>query len=94
MSKRFKSVHKKLHGRDAEAWSAAAFDAAWILFAAMSRAKDPSNGDEIRKELRKTSGLQLVTTNGFSFDEENSPRKDLYLYRISKAGIQYEATLK
>lgn len=94
ISKRFKSAHKRLHGRDAEAWSAVAFDAAWILFGAMSRAKDPNNGDEIRKELKKTSGLQLVTTDSFSFDEDNSPKKDLYLYRISQAGIQYEATLK
>jgi len=60
----------------------------------MSRAKDPNSGEDIRKELKKTSGVSLVTTDSFSFGEDNSPRKDLYLYRISKDGIQYEATLK
>ncbi len=94
ITKRFKTAYKKQYNRTPEAWSAVAFDAAWLLFGAMSRAKDPNNGEDIRKELKKTSGVSLVTTDSFSFGEDNSPRKDLYLYRISKDGIQYEATLK
>jgi branched-chain amino acid transport system substrate-binding protein len=94
IAKRFKSAYKKKYNRNPEAWSAVAFDTAWILFGAMSRAKDPNSGEDIRKELKKTSGVSLVTTDSFSFGEDNSPRKDLYLYRISKDGIQYEATLK
>lgn len=94
ISKRFKSSYKKQFNREAEAWSAVAFDTAWLLFGAMAKVKDPNNGDEIRKELKKTNGVPLVTTDNFSFGESNSPKKDLYLYRISQAGIQYEATLK
>ena len=92
--KRFKAAYKRQFNRDAEAWSAVAFDTAWLLFGAMAKVKDPSNGDEIRQELKRTSGVPLVTTDNFSFGESNSPKKDLYLYRISQAGIQYEATLK
>ncbi len=94
IAKRFKSAYKKQYNRNPEAWSAIAFDTAWFLFGAMSRAKDPNSGEDIRKELKKTNGVPLVTTDRFSFGEDNSPRKDLYLYRISKDGIQYEATLK
>lgn len=94
ISMRFRFAYKKLTGRDAEAWAAIAFDTAWVLFSAMLRAKDPNDGNDIKKELKKTKDLQLVTTSRFSFAENNSPEKDLYLYRISQSGIQYEATLK
>lgn len=76
------------------AWNAIGFDATWVLLKAMDKAENPASAEEIRKEMKKTRKISLVTSERFSFNKENSPQKDLYLFRVSKQGIQYEATLK
>jgi hypothetical protein len=60
----------------------------------MDRAKNPNDSTQIQSELKKIKGLSLVTTSNFSFSEDNTPRKDLYIYEIDKTGIRYKETLK
>ena len=54
---------------------------------AMSRASDPSNSELIKREMEKLQGIELVTHQNFSFGPDHSPKTDIYLYRIDKAGI-------
>jgi branched-chain amino acid transport system substrate-binding protein len=91
---RFVAKYKKIFGHKPNAWSAISFDAAWLLFLAMDRAKNPNDSTQIQSELKKIKGLSLVTTSNFSFSEDNTPRKDLYIYEIDKTGIRYKETLK
>jgi branched-chain amino acid transport system substrate-binding protein len=90
----FKTSYKEQFGTEASAWSAVAFDAAWILFNAMEKTKNLKDGEKLRQEMSRSHDLTLVTTNHFKFGSDNSPKKDLYIYRIDKGGVQYEATLK
>lgn len=94
MAKDFRETYEGMHTRKPTAWSAISFDAAWILFTAMDRAKKPSDGEEIRKQMTQIKKLHLVTADQFAFGPDNSPRKDLYIYRLDKSGINYEATLR
>ena len=93
-SKLFKAAYEKQIGRQPSAWSAVSFDAAWILFTAMDKVHNLKDGDEIQREMKKLKNLALVTSDHFTFGSDNSPRKDLQIYRIDKGGINYEATLK
>jgi hypothetical protein len=48
----------------------------------------------IQKKLQSIRDIKLVTSEHFSLGPENSPRKDLYIYRLDKDGIRYEVTPK
>lgn len=91
--KEFTTKYRKLFNKEPTAWSAISFDGALALFSAMRSAK-AQDGDSIRSELLKLKNLPLVTTNRFSFGDDNSPVKDLFIYKIDKNGVKYEATLK
>lgn len=94
MGTEFKNQYRKLYSHDPSAWSAITFDAAIILFTAMKNAKDPTSGPSIREEMLKIKNIPLVTTQTFQFGPDNSPKKDLYIYRIDQSGIKFEGTLK
>ena len=90
----FKAAYEEQHKRKPTAWSAISFDATWTLLVAMDRAKDPNSGESIRAALTNIKDLQLVTADHFKFGSDNSPRKDLFIYRLDKSGVNYEATLR
>jgi branched-chain amino acid transport system substrate-binding protein len=94
MANRFKGQYAMMNKKQPTAWSAISFDAAWVLFTAMSQVKDVNNGTAIRDQLHAIKSVKAVTSEHFSFGPDNSPRKDLYIYRIDKDGIRYEVTLK
>jgi branched-chain amino acid transport system substrate-binding protein len=94
MALQFQTEFKRTQHKDPSAWSAISFDAAWILFTAMEQTANPRSGEEIRVKLNAIRDLALVTSKKFAFGADNSPRKDLYIYRIDKVGVHYEATLK
>lgn len=94
MANLFREEFFKKNRQKPNAWNAIAFDAAWVLFTAMSKAKNPKSGAEIQAQLSKIRGLPIVTAKELSFGPDNSPKKDLYVYKISKDGIQYQATLQ
>jgi branched-chain amino acid transport system substrate-binding protein len=90
----FKKTYAKEQLREPNAWGAISFDAAWVLFNSMDKARKPSDGESIRKAMVAIKDIHLVTAEHFKFGPDNSPRKDLYIYKIDKTGINYEATLK
>ncbi|MBI4371049.1 MAG: ABC transporter substrate-binding protein [Elusimicrobia bacterium] len=94
MARRFREAHARLHSRSPTAWSAIAFDAAWALLTAMQNASDPRSGKAVQQALKSIKDLELVTSERFSFGPDNSPRKDLYIYRLDKQGVRYEITLR
>ena len=90
----FRQTYEKNHLRKPNAWSAISFDAAWVLFTSMDKAAKPSDGESIRRAMVAIKDIHLVTAHHFKFGADNSPRKDLYIYKIDRGGINYEATLK
>ncbi len=91
--KLFKSTYEKETGVPATSWAGSAFDAAWILFSAMDKTHNLQDGSEIQKNMKTIGGSNLITTNHFKFGSDNSPNKDLFIYRIDKSGIRYEVAL-
>ena len=89
----FKETYQKLFKKKPRAWSAIGFDTAWLLFSAMKSAS-LENSESIRKHLFKIKNLQLLSTKNFKFGFENSPQKDLFIYKIDKNGSTYERTLR
>ena len=94
MARDFQATYATQNSRKPTAWSAVSFDAAWILFTAMDHASNPKDGEAIRKQMAAIKNIPLVTAERFSFGPDNSPRKDLYIYKLDKTGINYEATLR
>jgi len=90
---KFKQTYLHLFNEEPNAWSAIAFDAAWVLFEAMNRSKDPENSKEIQQHLRKLKKVSLVTSNDFSFGPNNSPRRELVIFRIDHMGSHFVETL-
>lgn len=91
--KLFKSAYESQIGTPATAWAGSSFDAAWILFSAMDQAQNPQSGSEIQQNMKTLKASALVTTDHFKFNSDNSPNKDLFIYRIDKNGVKYEVTL-
>jgi branched-chain amino acid transport system substrate-binding protein len=94
LSTEFRADFERRHKEKPNAWGAMAFDTAWVLFSAMDKASAPDSGDAIRKSLEALHLKELVTTADFTFDKNHSPARDLYIYRINRDGVRYEATLK
>jgi branched-chain amino acid transport system substrate-binding protein len=69
-------------------WTAIGFDSAWLLFHAMGAAGNPKSGESIRHSLLELNGLPLLTSQTVSFGPQNALNKNLYLYRISRAGVE------
>lgn len=92
-STRFRREFEKKFKTSPNGLNAIAFDAAWVLFSAMRQAKNPASKDEVREQLKKVTLDSLVTAQKFSFGVGNAPKKELHIYKIGSAGIQYEATL-
>lgn len=94
IAREFQEAYAAVTKRRPTAAAAVAFDAAWALMTAMDRAAEPGRGRSIRDALRALKDLPLVTTERFSLDANNSPAKELFIYRIDKDGVRYEVTLK
>lgn len=94
MALRFREAYARLHAKSPTMSASIAFDAAWVLLTAIQNARDPRSGKAIREALKETQGLELVTTRDFSFGPDNSPRKDLFIYRLDGRGARFEAALR
>ena len=94
MARAFREEYAKRNSHSPTPWSAISFDAAWVLFTAMEKAADPHDGEMIRQQLRSLHRLPVVTSKHFSFGPDNSPRKDLYIYKLDSHGINYEVSVK
>ncbi len=81
-------VADKLRGDAMNEWAAIGFDAGWILFHAMGTAENPRSGESVRKSLLRLRDLPLLTSQTMAFGPGNALDKSLYLYQISRAGIQ------
>jgi branched-chain amino acid transport system substrate-binding protein len=90
----FKAGFKKKFIERPDAWSAIGYDSMLLLLSAMNRASDPTNGDLIRKSMQETRNPPLATSETFTFDTNNSPKKDLYIYKIHKYGVKFEEIIK
>ncbi|MBI4402865.1 MAG: ABC transporter substrate-binding protein [Deltaproteobacteria bacterium] len=94
MSKLFRQAYHEKYGVAPNAWNAVGFDAAWVLFSAMKKAKNPSDGELIQKELKALKNIPLVTSDSFTFNGNHSPtHSKVFIYRIDKQGISLEAAL-
>ncbi len=83
--KKFKSKFKKNYSRDANAWSAIGYDTANILLASIDfKSKFKSN----LNSLKKYKSESLITSKSFKFESNNSPLKELYIYKIDNNGAK------
>lgn len=69
-------------------WTAIGFDSGWMLFHAMGSATNSKSGESIRRSLLALRGLPLLTSETLSFGPHNALDKNLYLYRISRSGVE------
>ena len=93
LTKKFTDLYQKKYSEKPGAWQAIAFDSAWILLHAMKNAANPNDTEAIRISMKNTRDIPLVTTNRISFDENNTPRKNLYIYKIDSSGAKFERSL-
>ena len=46
-------------------------------------------GESLRDALKKYEGKNLLTSDFFAFDQNNTPDKDVIIYKIDKKGIGF-----
>lgn len=73
-----------------DAWSAIAYDTAKIVFQAIEDNKTSS----LLRNLKDLKIKNLLTTESFEFARNNSPNKDLHIYRIDSVGVHFYETIK
>ena len=85
----FKANFKKAYDQDANAWSAIAYDSLVIVGESALSVKGELNGETLKDAMKKYVSKDLLTSSLFSFDENNTPNKDVVIYKIDKKGIGF-----
>jgi len=91
-NKSFKNDYKKMFNEDANPWAAIGYDSLSIVAEAAISIKDEPNGEKLQKALKKYSSQNLLTSSSFNFDQNNTPNKDVIIYKIDKKGIGFYGT--
>lgn len=85
----FKTSFKKVYGQEANAWSAIAYDSLTVVGESALAVKGELNGESLKNAMKKYESEGLLTSNLFSFDQNNTPNKDVIIYKIDKKGIGF-----
>ena len=85
----FKANYKKTFGEDANAWSAIAYDSMTIVAESALAIQNELDGEKIKDSMKKYQSNSLLTSSSFSFDLNNTPNKDVIIYKIDKNGIGF-----
>lgn len=85
----FKENYKKTFGEEANAWSAITYDSLTVIGESALNVKTELNAENLRDALKKYEGKNLLTSELFSFDQNNTPNKDVIIYKIDKKGIGF-----
>jgi amino acid efflux transporter len=85
----FKVNYKKAYGEEANPWSAIAYDSLTIIGESALNVKSKLNGENLKDALKKYEGKNLLTSELFTFDQNNTPNKDVIIYKIDKKGIGF-----
>ncbi len=86
----FKKLFKSKFKEEANAWSAIGYDTVNIILDSM---KEKNNGLKFDVDtLRNFTSKELITTDNFSFNQNNTPKKDIFIYKIDSSGVHYYAT--
>ena len=88
----FKNDYKKMFNEEANPWAAIGYDSLSVVAEAAISIKDERNGEKLQQALKKYSSQNLLTSSSFSFDQNNTPNKDVIIYRIDKKGIGFYGT--
>lgn len=86
---RFKDAFRKTYKEEADAWSAISYDSLMLIGESAMKVNGELNGENLRDTLKKYQGKNLLTSENFSFDRNNTPDKDVIIYKIDKKGIGF-----
>ncbi|HKQ03842.1 MAG TPA: ABC transporter substrate-binding protein [Blastocatellia bacterium] len=85
LAQEFGSEFEKLYKVPPEGLDAIGFDAAWVLFTAMSKADYPRSGDKIRREMLQLESMSLLTYDHFQF-EQNNGLGNMPIFKLTGSG--------
>lgn len=85
----FKNRFKQFYNESANPWAAITYDSMTILVESFLAINGQPDGEKLKNELKKYKGTNLLTTDSFNFDENNTPTLDVVIYRIDKKGIGF-----
>jgi ABC-type branched-subunit amino acid transport system substrate-binding protein len=92
LGKKFIASYKKQHKSDPNAWSAVAFDAAWVLLHAIGDSSNRNlSAQVIANAMVSANVMEVATTDSFRFGQDRSPIKSVPFYRIDVTGVSFEA---
>jgi len=94
LNMKFKSLYRFHYRSEPDAWNAIGFDSTWIVLSALSKYFHNINSEILKNEIAKTHNLQLLTSGNFEFKPNNTPVKDLNIYKITSNGASYITTLR
>lgn len=85
----YKKSYQQNYSEDANAWGAIAYDSLMIVGEAALKVKGELNGENLKTEMKKYLSQNLLTSKNFKFDQNNTPDKDVIIYKIDKKGISF-----
>jgi branched-chain amino acid transport system substrate-binding protein len=87
----FRQTYFRMHKLEPTPWSAIAFDTAWVLLDSIRRASG-AKGSKLSESLKATDLKNLITSKHFIFGPNNTPLKNVFMYKISSSGTQFLTT--
>jgi amino acid efflux transporter len=85
----FKKLFKEMFHEEANSWAAISYDTMSVLSESFLSISGETNGESLKNSLKKYNGKKLITTDHFSFDENNTPSQDVVIYKIDDKGIGF-----
>ena len=85
----FKTDFAQKYATKPNAWDAAGYDAAYVLFEAIAKAKQHDDVDEVTEILRTNTFKNTVTSSSVKFNLRNTLVKPLYLYEMNQGEVKF-----
>lgn len=86
---KFLEQFRREYNHSPDSSNAIAYDSGTVLYQALSMSKDQHTPDQVSKTLSSHTFNDLLTSPALKFNAHHSPEKELFLYQISGAGIQF-----
>jgi amino acid efflux transporter len=89
----FRKKFNDTYHESPNSWAAISYDTAKILFDSFLSIQGISSGKKLKNSLKSYKGDDLVTTKVLTFDQNNTPQKEVIIYKIDHQGIMYNGTI-
>jgi amino acid efflux transporter len=85
----FKKNYLARYKEEANGWAAITYDTVTVILESVSKIHGQLTGKSMQTALSAYKGYNLLTTDKFSFDNNNTPSQNVFIYKINNQSIGF-----